>query len=154
MNGRDHYSVLGVPRDATADAIREAYRQAAKRTHPDRDPSPQATQRFMAVHRAYSTLRDPLLRLAYDARFQPPPRHPDPRYVRRPQASRPVVDDGPDIDTRSWMFIGLHLTGLVFGLVLVGGILAGITFSDWPWPAIVLTVPGLLVIPDAWKGLR
>jgi hypothetical protein len=58
------------------------------------------------------------------------------------------------MDHRHWAFVGLHLTGLVFGLVLVIGILAGITFSDWPWYAAILTLPGLVLIPDAWEGLR
>lgn len=151
---RDPYSVLGLPRDATAAAIREAYRRRVKHAHPDRDPSPEAAQRFMEIHEAYALLRDPLLRLAYDARFQRPPR-PDPRYharpAQRPAAAPPVT---PDLDTRSWAFIGLHLTGLLFGLVLVLGVLVGITFAGWSWATIVFVLPGLVLIPDAWEGLR
>ncbi|MBS1581070.1 MAG: J domain-containing protein [Bacteroidetes bacterium] len=151
---RDPYSVLGIPRDATAAAIREAYRRQVKRAHPDHDPSPQAAQRFMEIHEAYALLRDPLLRLAHDARSRRPSR-PDARHPGRP-AQRPVnaPAEAPDLDTRSWAFIGLHLTGLVFGVVLVLGILVGITFADWPWAAIVFILPGLVLIPDAWEGLR
>ena len=116
----------------------------------------------MAVHRAYETLRDPLMRVAYDTRFQQS-RHREQRY--RPQTAatptRPGRDasaasrtDERDINTRSWAFIGLHLTGLVFGLMLVLGILFGITFLQWPWGMIFFTLPGLIVLPDAWEGLR
>jgi curved DNA-binding protein CbpA len=150
----DHYSTLGIPRGATQAEIKRAYRDLAKRLHPDHDPSPRAADRFMAVHRAYEALRDPVLRIAYDARFQQP-KHRDQRY--RPQtasAFAPPRVDERDINTRSWAFIGLHLTGLVFGLMLVLGILFGITFLQWPWGMIFFTLPGLIVIPDAWEGLR
>lgn len=146
---RDHYSVLGIPRTATPETIRAAFRQHVKRTHPDRDPSPQAAQRFMEVHRAYEVLRDPLQRLAYDARFRPePPRRPreQPTYAQREAA--------PDMQVRSWSFIGLHLTGLVFGIVLIIGLLLGVLLADWPWYGLPFVGFGLIIIPDAWRGLR
>lgn len=146
----DHYATLGIPRTATDDQIRRAYRELAKRLHPDIDPSPRAAERFIAVHKAYTDLRDPLLRLAHDAQLARSTHRAAPRT--RPMPQRPETEER-DIDRRSWAFIGLHLTGLVFGLVLVLGILTGITFSDWPWGAVFFTVPGLLVIPDAWEGL-
>ncbi|MFT3885862.1 MAG: J domain-containing protein [Flavobacteriales bacterium] len=142
---RDHYNVLGVPRTATPEAIRSAYRHLVKRTHPDRDPSPWAAQRFMEVHRAYEVLRDPLQRFAYDARFRP--------YTPPPMPRR-RTEDAHDMDHRHWAFVGLHLTGLVFGLALVIGILLGITIGGWPWYALLFTAPGFIVIPDAWAGLR
>lgn len=147
---RDHYSVLGIPRTATADTIRNAYRAQVKRAHPDRDPSPQAAQRFMEIHQAYEVLRDPLLRLAYDARFRTEPR-PMPR--ERPTYSQRMPSE-EDLSVRSWSFIGLHLTGLIFGIVLVIGLVLGVVFDGWPWYGIVFSIFGLIVIPDAWRGLR
>ena len=38
MARRDFYEVLGVPRDADADAVKSAYRKAAMKSHPDRNP--------------------------------------------------------------------------------------------------------------------
>lgn len=144
---RDHYSVLGISRNATPEVIRAAYRLHVKRTHPDRDPSPQAAQRFMEIHRAYEVLRDPLQRFAYDARFRTAAPS---RPAQRPRPSAPE----PDMDRRHWAFIGLHLTGLLFGVVLVGGLLVGITFAGWPWYTLVFSIPGWIVIPSAWEGLR
>jgi molecular chaperone DnaJ len=43
---RDYYEVLGVPRDADAKAIKNAFRQLARRYHPDTSTEPDADQRF------------------------------------------------------------------------------------------------------------
>lgn len=63
---RDYYEVLGVSADAGADEIRRAYRQLARRYHPDIS----GDDRGMAVAelaRAYEVLRDPTRRRSYDA---------------------------------------------------------------------------------------
>ncbi|MCL6481405.1 MAG: molecular chaperone DnaJ [Firmicutes bacterium] len=66
---RDYYEVLGVPRDATPEQIKSAYRKAALRWHPDRNPAnhKEAEERFREATEAYSVLSDPQKRAAYDA---------------------------------------------------------------------------------------
>jgi curved DNA-binding protein CbpA len=156
---RDHYATLGLRRSSSAQEIKRAYRDLAKQCHPDIDPSPLASTRFMAVHAAYATLSDPMLRIAYDAQLaerdrknipKPPVRKAGetPRYRQRDTDA-----NLPDIRVGSWPFVGLHLTGLLFGLALVSTILAGIIFRHWSWAWIVFITPGLIVIPDAWAGL-
>jgi molecular chaperone DnaJ len=67
MAKRDYYDVLGVPRQAGADEIKKAYRQAALRDHPDRNPGDKAAEeRFKEAAEAYSVLGDPEKRTAYD----------------------------------------------------------------------------------------
>lgn len=63
----DPYLALGVPRTATPEEVKRAYREAAKRLHPDRDPGAVAQERFARVVEAYQLLADPSLRAAYDA---------------------------------------------------------------------------------------
>ena len=66
-NLADHYSELGVNRDATPDEIRRAYHRAARRIHPDVSEQPQANELFIALQKAYEVLADPTKRAAYDA---------------------------------------------------------------------------------------
>lgn len=63
-----HYEVLGVRPDASADEIKRAYRQKAKRYHPDRNDSPAARERFTRIQEAKETLLDAERRRHYDSR--------------------------------------------------------------------------------------
>ena len=88
----DYYAVLGVPSDATPAAVDLTYRELAKMLHPDRNPDLDDQERFKHVSAAYSALRDPATRSAYDdfrvrvangTLYVPPDRRANP-----PQASR------------------------------------------------------------------
>ena len=68
---RDYYDVLGVSPDAGADEIKRAYRQLARRYHPDISGDDRGAV-FLEVSRAYEVLRDPQRRCSYDARLTKP----------------------------------------------------------------------------------
>jgi curved DNA-binding protein len=63
---RDYYDALGVPRDASADDIRRAYRKLARENHPDVNKDPDAEDRFKEISEAYEVLRDEEKREQYD----------------------------------------------------------------------------------------
>ncbi len=69
MAKRDYYDVLGVPRNASDDDIKKAYRKLAMKFHPDRnqgDEAKKAEEKFKEAKEAYEMLSDPHKRAAYD----------------------------------------------------------------------------------------
>ena len=67
MAKRDYYEILGVPRSASEDDIKKAYRKIAFEQHPDRNPgNKDAEQRFKEATEAYEVLRDADQRARYD----------------------------------------------------------------------------------------
>jgi len=79
---RDYYKALGVPREATIDEIKKAYRKLARKYHPDVSKEADAETRMREVNEAYAVLSDTEKRTAYDQlgrgyqpgqEFRPPP---------------------------------------------------------------------------------
>jgi curved DNA-binding protein len=82
MQFKDYYETLGVPRTASQDEIKQAYRKLARKFHPDVSKEPDAEVRFKEVGEAYKVLKEADTRAAYDRMgsqwksgqdFQPPP---------------------------------------------------------------------------------
>src|SRR5881397_4194111 len=80
---RDYYETLGVPKTASEDEIRSAFRKLARKHHPDvAKDKKTAEQKFKEINEAYEVLGDPEKRKKYDqlgpnwkqgAEFRPPP---------------------------------------------------------------------------------
>lgn len=66
MAKRDYYEVLGVPRDASESDLKSAFRNLARKYHPDVNDAPDAEEKFKEINEAYGVLSDADKRAAYD----------------------------------------------------------------------------------------
>ena len=82
MEFKDYYTIMGVPREAKPDDIKQAYRKLSRKYHPDVSKEKNAEARFKELGEAYEVLKDPEKRAAYDQlganwkegqEFRPPP---------------------------------------------------------------------------------
>jgi hypothetical protein len=131
--GADLYAVLGVPASATADELKAAYRELARRHHPDHARTYlqriAATRRMQAINAAYAVLRDPQRRAAYDA--------------ERPDVA-PSSDDrspaGPENGGMAEPWSGGHETPATWalGMVLAGAAVLLLVSGRAHWSLAVL----------------
>jgi len=66
MAKRDYYEVLGIPRNASQEDIKSAFRTLARKYHPDVNNAPDAEERFKEINEAFAVLSDPQKRSVYD----------------------------------------------------------------------------------------
>ncbi|KAF7459273.1 putative DnaJ protein [Cryptosporidium felis] len=64
--GRSYYDILGIKRNSSESEIKKAYRQMSLKYHPDRNTSPNASEKFKEIAGAYEVLVDPEKRAIYD----------------------------------------------------------------------------------------
>jgi len=95
MAARDYYIILGVASDETEQGVRAAFRELAKRHHPDH-VGPEGAAPFREVAEAYEVLGDSSRRRQYDeSRKRGPARPPAERLVREVSMRRDLVDVRP-----------------------------------------------------------
>ena len=122
---RDLYEILGVPRDASSNDIRAAYRKLARELHPDVNADPADQERFKEITGAYEILSDPAKRRRYDEFGSAGPQGAPFADIQdlfdmffggggfggRPRGPRSRVHRGEDLRVR----VRLSLAGAMFG---------------------------------------
>ncbi len=96
MEFKDYYKTLGVDRKASADEVKKAFRQLARKYHPDINKDPGAEAKFKEINEANDVLSDGEKRKAYDdlggsfqqgQQFRPPPGWNESHHFRQQQAA-------------------------------------------------------------------
>ena len=64
MPQRDYYEILGLPRNASPDDVKSAFRKLARQYHPDVSQEPNTEERFKEINESYAVLSDPEKRAA------------------------------------------------------------------------------------------
>ena len=129
MRYKDYYQVMGVPRTASQDDIKRAYRKLARKYHPDVSKEKDAEERFKELQEAHEVLKDPEKRAAYDQLganwkqgqdFRPPP-----DWGQGFEFSRGRAGGGEEFGGFSDFFSQLFGDGSPFGGAARGGAGAG-----------------------------
>jgi len=75
LSKKDYYDILGVPKNASEDDIKKAYKKLAIKFHPDKNHAPKAVEAFKKVSAAYACLTDKEKRKIYDLTGEEPGNH-------------------------------------------------------------------------------
>jgi molecular chaperone DnaJ len=96
MPGKDYYLILGIPRRENLRAIQDAFRELAKRYHPDR-AGPEGTRKFQDIQEAYEVLSDPEKRKSYNYELEQDEirihSRPEPIFSRPASRAEPLVPE-------------------------------------------------------------
>jgi hypothetical protein len=170
----DFYKILEIPRDASLDTIKKAYRNKAKLVHPDVNNSPKANEVFAVVNEAYEVLSDEQKRYLHDIKLNEADglkadaerkKHYYGSSVKNnsytnfhydwngfKSAYREKTDE--DHYRRSpFMYNLFFASGIVLGLIIIVVTVTGTFNHFWPSPFILMSICGVILVREGWRGL-
>ncbi len=174
----DYYKILDIPRSASQEDIKRAYRNKAKLIHPDINNSPKANEVFAVVSEAYEILSDESKRYIHDIKlnfidsekanaerkkqyYGSSVKNDTFSNVNNFQndwnsANKYVYQEKTDADYYKQSPILYNMffaSGMLIGFIIIIVTVAGTFRNYWPFPYIVMTVPGFILVREGWKGM-
>src|SRR6218665_1228665 len=171
----DYYKILEIPRTANLEEIRRAYRNKAKLVHPDVNNSPKANEVLAVVSEAYEVLTDDNKRYLHDVKLN----YAD---TAKADAERKKHYYGSSIKNNSYtntqydwnsfekvaykektdedyyrqspFFYNLFfVSGMTIGFIIIGVMFIGTYEHYWPFPFVLISISGFILVREGWKGM-
>jgi len=171
----DYYKILEVPRNANSEDIRRAYRNKAKLVHPDVNDSPKAQEVFVVVTEAYEVLMDEQKRYMHDIKLNYIDTAREEAERKKQYYGSSVKNDtytnfnhdwsnfekvaykektDEEYFNRSPFFYNLFFaSGMLIGFIIISVTLIGTFRHLWPFPFILISVTGFILVKEGWKGI-
>ncbi|MGZ4034343.1 MAG: DnaJ domain-containing protein [Bacteroidia bacterium] len=174
----DYYKILDVPRTASLEEIKRAYRNKAKLIHPDINNSPKANEVFAVVNEAYETLSDDSKRYLHDIKLNFIDAEKANAERKKQYYGSSVKNDTytnstnfqNDLSTFSkaayqektdadyykqspFIYNLFFASGMLIGFIIMIVTCVGTYKNYWPFPFIVIAVPGFILVREGWKGM-
>lgn len=169
----DYYKVLEIPRTASPDDIKRAYRLKAKLVHPDINNSPKANEIFAVVNEAYEILIDDRKRYMHDIKLN---------YIddKKVEAERKKHYYGSSVKKEAsafhydwnsyksvyreksdeeyyqrspFIYNMFFATGMFIGFIIISVTAIGTYRSYWPWPFVLIGITGIILVREGWRGI-
>jgi len=171
----DYYKILGVSRTANLSDIKTAYRNLAKTYHPDVNNSPKANELFTILKEAYETLSNERKRYIYDIKLNFVNTVKEDAERKKHYYGSSAKNDTYTNFHYDWQsfskvnykmktdedyfneypifYNSLFIIGMFLGFLIAIVTILGSFNNLWPFPFIVISVPGFILIWGGWKGI-
>ena len=170
----DYYKILEIPRNASLDDIKRAYRSKAKVLHPDVNDSPKANEVFIVVNEAYEALIDDRKRYLHDIKLN----YADTvkldlkrkkyyygasngdartdfsgnRYKTHAKEGYKVKTEEDYYNQSPFLYNSFFVSGMFVGFLILIVTVMGTIEHYWPAPFGLISLSGIALIRDGWKG--
>jgi curved DNA-binding protein CbpA len=171
----DYYKILDLPRTASLDDIKRAYRNKAKVVHPDINNSPKANEVFAVVNEAYETLSDDNKRYLHDVKLnfidtEKANAERKKQYYGSSSRNDSYTNFQNDWNTVSkaayhekteedyykqspLLYNMFFASGMLIGFIIITISLVGTLKHYWPFPFVAIAVPGFILVREGWNGM-
>ncbi|MBL0330009.1 MAG: DnaJ domain-containing protein [Bacteroidetes bacterium] len=174
----DYYKILDIPRDASLEDIKKAYRLKAKLVHPDVNNSPKANEVFAVVSEAYDVLCDDQKRYLHDVKLNYYDTEKENAERKRQYYGTSVRNDSfsnPSNFNYDWnsfsqyaykekndedyykqspfLYNLFFASGMFIGFIIITVTIYGTLKNFWPLPFVLISISGFILVREGWRGM-